>query len=67
MRTQVTKQGVVIPRQMLKGVKEVEIRQENGVIVIVPLAVEDPILEFGKDPIEDGITDASVNHDKYLY
>ena len=52
---------------MLKGVKEVEIRQENGVIVIVPLAVEDPILEFGKDPIEDEITDASVNHDKYLY
>ena len=67
MRTQVTEQGIFIPKQMLEGVKEVEIRKEKSVIVIVPLSEEDPILQFGKDPIEDVVTDASVNHDKYIY
>ncbi|MDQ3132731.1 MAG: hypothetical protein M3Q99_18430 [Acidobacteriota bacterium] len=67
MRTQVTEQGIFIPKQMLEGVKEVEIRKEKSVIVIVPLSEEDPILQFGKDPIEDVVTDASVNHDNYLY
>ena len=67
MRTQVTEQGIFIPKQMLEGVKEVEIRKEKSVIVIVPISEEDPILQFGKDPVEDVVTDASVNHDKYLY
>ena len=66
MRIQVTEQGIFIPKQMLEGVKEVEIRKEKSVIVIVPISDEDPILQFGKDPIEDVVTDASVNHDKYL-
>ena len=67
MRTEVTEQGVFIPRQMLEGVKEVEIRKEENMIVVVPLPVEDPILQFGKDPVEDKVADASVNHDEYLY
>ena len=67
MRTQVTEQGIFIPKQMLEGVKEVEIRKEKSVIVIVPISEEDPILQFGKEPIEDVVTNASVNHDKYLY
>ncbi len=67
MRTQVTEQGIFIPKQMLEGVKEVEIRKEKSVIVIVPISEEDPILQFGKEPVEDVVTDASVNHDKYLY
>jgi hypothetical protein len=29
---------------------------------------EDPILALGEEPVEDpGATDASVNHDRYLY
>jgi virulence-associated protein VagC len=67
MRTQVTEQGIFIPKQMLEGVKEVEIRKEKSVIVIIPISEEDPILQFGKEPIEDVVTDASVNHDKYIY
>jgi len=67
MRTQVTEQGIFIPKQMLEGVKEVEIRKEKSVIVIIPISEEDPILQFGKEPVEDVVTDASVNHDKYLY
>jgi len=28
---------------------------------------DDPIWKWGSDPIEDDITDASVNHDRYIY
>jgi hypothetical protein len=28
---------------------------------------QDPILQLGKHPIDDDVTDASVNHDRYLY
>ena len=27
----------------------------------------DPVLQFGVQPIADELTDASVNHDRYLY
>lgn len=47
--------------------------EEPGRLVIVGIgdgAVhEDPILALGEDPVDDpkGPTDASVNHDRYLY
>ena len=28
---------------------------------------EDPVLQLGTDPVDDEVTDASVNHDRYLY
>lgn len=28
---------------------------------------EDPILGLGRNPVRDGVTDASVDHDRYLY
>jgi hypothetical protein len=28
---------------------------------------EDPILLLGEDPVDDEVTDASVNYDHYLY
>jgi len=31
------------------------------------IADDDPIYNFGKNPIDIGITDASVNLDKYIY
>ncbi len=67
MKTEVTEQGVTIPKQFFEGVKEVEIRQQNNIILIIPLSTEDLILRFGKNPIDDEITDASVNHDLYIY
>ncbi|MEP6902939.1 MAG: hypothetical protein ABJA66_14395 [Actinomycetota bacterium] len=67
MKTEVTEQGVTIPKQFLEGVKEVEIRKERNYILVIPLSGEDPILRFGKNPVSDEITDASVNHDKYIY
>jgi hypothetical protein len=67
MRTEVTDQGLLIPKRLLEGIKEVEIRKENGMILIVPLPPKDPILQLGQDPIDDDVTDASVEHDRYIY
>lgn len=36
MKAKVTKEGVLIPVNLLEGVKEVEIRKENGLILVVP-------------------------------
>ena len=67
MKTEVTEQGITIPKRLLEGVKEVEIRKEKNYILVIPLSGEDPILRFGKNPVSDNITDASENHDKYIY
>ncbi|MGH9899823.1 MAG: hypothetical protein ACRD4L_13350 [Pyrinomonadaceae bacterium] len=67
MRTEVTNQGLLIPKQFLEGIKEVEIRKEKNVILVIPLYSEDPIFQFGRQPITDNVTDASVNHDRYIY
>ena len=66
MKTKVTEQGVIIPKKFLKGIKEVEIRKDDHLIVVVPIT-EDPILALGSQPITDDITDASENHDLYIY
>lgn len=66
MKTKVTEQGVIIPKKFLKGVKEVEIRKDNHLILVMPIT-EDPIFALGSQPITDDITDASENHDLYLY
>jgi len=67
MKVKVTDQGVVIPKEFLEGVEEVEIRKEDHVIVVVPTIKDDPILELGKYPVVCGAPDASEQHDRYLY
>ena len=66
MKAVVTAQPTVIPRELLGGMTEVEIRNENNRIII-PLQKLDPILRLGSEPIDDTITDGSVNHDRYLH
>lgn len=66
MKARVTKEGVVIPKALLKGIDAVEIHKENGVIVVTPLT-SDPILGLGSQPVEDELTDASEHHDAHLY
>lgn len=68
MRARVTEQGVIIPKEWLLGISEVELRQENDHIVVIPIiqTERDPLLSLGNNPITLDITDASVNHDKYL-
>ncbi len=66
LKTKVTEQGVIVPKKFLKGIKEVEIRKDNSVILVVPV-MDDPIFELGSQPIADDIADASENHDAYIY
>jgi hypothetical protein len=66
MKTIVTEQGVLVPKKFLKGIKEVEIRKDKGVILVVPVTA-DPIFALGSQPIADDITDASEYHDAYIY
>lgn len=66
MKTKVTEQGVLVPKKFFKGIAEVEIRKENGLVVVVPVT-DDPILKLGKRPVSDDVQDASENHDQYIY
>jgi len=67
MRTKVSEQGVVIPKELLEGITEVDIHKHNGLIVVTPVGKEDSIYDIGKNPVKLGITDASENLDKYIY
>jgi virulence-associated protein VagC len=67
MKAKVTEEGVVIPKRFLKGVKEVEIRQEGTVVVVFPKSKEDSIFKLGSNPVACNTPDASENLDKYLY
>ncbi len=67
MRVKVTDDGLVIPRELLEGVDEVEIRKEYGVVLVIPVGEQDPIWRLGKNPVIGGVTDASENLDKYIY
>ncbi len=67
MRVKVTKRGLLIPKDMLAGSEEVEIRKEDHRIVIALLGEPDPIFDLGKNPVELGVPDASEHHDHYLY
>ena len=66
MKAKVSKRGLFIPREMLAGAEEVEIRKEDHRVVISPIA-SDPILNLGKYPVECGVSGASEHHDCYLY
>jgi len=67
MRTKVTEDGVLIPKMWLEGIDEVDIQKTQNMIIVVPVQVEDPILNLGKQPILLNVEDASLNHDRYLY
>lgn len=67
MRTRVTENGVLIPKGWLEGVDEVEMHKEQNMIIVVPVQVDDPILDLGKQPIVLDVKDASLDHDRYLY
>ena len=75
MKSKVTEQGLLIPKHLLKGFDEVDIRKRNGVIVVSPassasqISPDDPIFNLDKNPIQEdlGMEDASVNLDEYIY
>ncbi|OAD21898.1 hypothetical protein THIOM_002323 [Candidatus Thiomargarita nelsonii] len=46
MNLTVTKEGVLIPKQWLKGVDEVEVRRENHLILIIPFSTPKSVLQL---------------------
>ena len=66
MRSKVTEQGVLLPKQWFPGVDEVEIRQEKGQIVVVPFHPDDPILKLGRDPITVDVQDHFAAGEAYF-
>jgi hypothetical protein len=67
MRAKVTKDGLIIPKKMLKGVTEVEIHKKNGVVLVVPKTKNDSIYRLGSNPVTCGTPHASERLDDYLY
>lgn len=72
MIMKVTRDGVTIPRRLLGEATEVDVRQENDRVVLVPVVEEhspqeDSLYELGSDPADFGATDGSIHHDRYLY
>ena len=63
MKARVTEKGVVVPKDFLQGVEEVEIRKTDNIVVIVPTTKSDPILSLGQNPVNCGAPDGSENHD----
>ncbi|MBC8870953.1 MAG: hypothetical protein H8E44_16130 [Planctomycetes bacterium] len=66
MRSKVTEQGVILPKQWFPGVAEVDIRREGDRVVVVPVREDDPITKLGENPISVEVDDAAANHDRYL-
>lgn len=68
MKAVVGDAGVLIPRRLLRGVKEVEIRKDGRKIVVEPSSLEsDPILGLGRSPVQVGVNDGAEHHDAHLY
>jgi hypothetical protein len=66
MRAKVTEDGILLPKQWFEGIDEVEIRRERDLILIEPIAVADPVLSLGTQPVVVDVDDASLHHDRYL-
>jgi hypothetical protein len=67
MVAKVTNDGVLIPKELLGSADEVQIIEEPGRLVVILEPDNDPIWNLGKNPITLDVTDASANHDKYIY
>lgn len=67
MVANVTKDGLVIPRRLLRGIKRVELRRGKRRITLFPANGADPIEQLGAKPVACGVKDASTNHDQHLY
>jgi len=66
MKVRVTDAGVLIPKSLLHGVSEVDIRKGDHCVLVVPIEAIDPILELGDSPVTSDVTDASTRHDVYI-
>ena len=54
MKVKVTKTGVVVPKEMLEGIEEVEVTKEGDRIIIFSATPTDPIFGLGTNPVLSG-------------
>lgn len=66
MRLKVTEEGLLIPKELLQGAEEVDVRKEDSLILVMPAGKDDPILDLGKFPVKSGVSNGSEKHDTYL-
>ncbi len=67
MKSVVTKDGVLIPQSMLRGVKRIQISKQAGRVVVQPITSDDPIWSVGSKPGRSGLGNLAAHHDDYLY
>jgi len=58
MKAKVSEQGVLIPKEYLEGVDEVDIRVEHDLVVVSPIST-DPVRQLGTHPVTVDVSDAS--------
>ena len=56
---------MLIPKDWFADATEVEIRKEDGCVIII--ALNDPVFNLGKQPVKTGVKDASENLDAQSY
>jgi sporulation protein YlmC with PRC-barrel domain len=66
MKLKVTAAGVLIPKEFLGELEEVEIIQEQGKITITTVKPSPSIWKLGTNPVECDVNDLGINHDAYL-
>ena len=66
MVAKVTKDGLLIPRSLLRGMTRVQIRRHKNRITLLSSQEPNPIRRLGRKPVAVGCADASANHDAYL-
>ena len=63
MKVKVTEQGLMIPKELLVGIQEFEIRKENHHIVLIPTDETDSIEQLGSNSMSQE-KDATAPHPK---
>jgi virulence-associated protein VagC len=68
MKALVRKDGVLIPKRLLKGAKQVEILEDQGRIIVLPIpGPKDPVFKLGRRPVMSGVAEGSERHDEHIY
>jgi hypothetical protein len=64
MTLKITKEQLLILKALLNDCGEVEVKRENGRVMIVPKNQSNPTWELGGHPVNFGVKEASVNLDE---
>lgn len=59
MKVKVTEQGLIIPKELLEGIREFEIKKENHHIVLVPTEEVDSMEQLHTQISVEGNTESS--------